>query len=138
MSQLLLGICDAAHDCAAETIPVFVGCLTELREKGIDPEDEESYYGDEEDHGEVDPAVVARGLGQIKNIPIHDTLWSRCILVDPRSRYQKWRKESGGVGSSNGVGVREMLDALVRDGAPSKRTNRPGSSLRAVRNVRSS
>ena len=27
------------------------------------------------------------------------------------------------MGSSDGVGVREMLDALVRDGVPSKRAN---------------
>ena len=63
VSQLLLGVCDAAGDCAAETILVVVGCLAELAEKGIDPEDEESYYSNEEDHGEVDPAVAAKGLG---------------------------------------------------------------------------
>ena len=47
-------------------------------------------------------------------------MWSS---EDLRSRYQKWRDVSGGVGSSDGVGVREMLDALVRDGAVSKQTN---------------
>ena len=123
VSQLLLEVCDAAGDCAAETIPVVVGCLTELAQKGIDPEDEESYYSDEEDHGEVDPAVAAKGLGQVGNVPIQDTLWSRCVPGDLRSRYQKWRDISGGVGSSDGVGVREMLDALVRDGALSRRTS---------------
>ena len=67
VSQLLLGVCDAAGDCATETVPVVVGCLTELAEKG-DLEDEESYYSDEEDHGEVDPAVAAKGLGQVGNV----------------------------------------------------------------------
>ena len=56
MSQLLLGVCNAAGDHAAETIPVVVSCLTELAEKGIDPQHEESYCSDEEDHREVDPA----------------------------------------------------------------------------------
>ena len=102
---------------------MVVGCLTELAEKGIAPEDEESYYSDEEDHGEVDPAVATRGLGQVGNVPIQDTPWSRCVPQDLRSRYQKWRDDSRGVGSSAGVGVREMLDALVRDGALSKHTN---------------
>ena len=37
-SQLLLGIYHVAGDCAAETIPLVVGCSTELAEKGIDPE----------------------------------------------------------------------------------------------------
>ena len=34
--------------------------------------------------------------------------------------YQKWRDVSRGVGSSDGVGVHEMLDALVQDGTLSK------------------
>ena len=46
VSQLLLGVRDAAGDHAAETIPVVVSCLTELAQKGIDPEDEESDYND--------------------------------------------------------------------------------------------
>ena len=41
-------------------------------------------------------------------------------LEDLQNRYRKWRDVSGGVGSPDGVGVREMLDALVRDGALSK------------------
>ena len=123
VSQLLLGVCDATGDCAAETILVVVGCLTELAEKGIDPEDEESYYSDEEDHNEVDPAVAAKGPGQVGDVPTQDKLWSRCVPGDLRSRYQKWRDVSGGVGSSDGVGVREMLDALVRDGALGRRTS---------------
>ena len=68
-------------------------------------------------------AVAARELGQVGNVPIQDTLWSRCVLEDLRSRYRKWRDNSRGVGSSDGVGVSEMLDALVRDGALSKHTN---------------
>ena len=123
MSQLILGICDAAGAETAETIPVVVGCLTELAEKGIDPEDEESYYSDKEDHGEVDPTVAARGLGQVGNVPIAELLWSHCVQEDLRSRYHKWRPETRGVGSSDGVGVREMLDVLVRDGALSKHEN---------------
>ena len=71
----------------------------------------------------MDPAVAAKGLGQVGNVPIRNTLWSRCILEDLRSRYQKWRKGTSGVGSSDGVGVREMLDAWVRDGALSKHMN---------------
>ena len=70
VSQLLLGVCDAVGDCAAETILVVVGCLTEFAENVIDPEDEESYYSDEEDRGEVDPAVAAKGLGQVGILPI--------------------------------------------------------------------
>ena len=70
VSQLIWGICDAAGEGAIEAIPVVVGCLPELTEKGVDPKDEESYYGDEDDHGEVDPAVAARGLGQVGNAPI--------------------------------------------------------------------
>ena len=58
---------------------MVVSCLPELAEKGIDPEDEESYYNSKEDHGEVDPAIAARGLGQVGNVPIQDTLWSRCV-----------------------------------------------------------
>ena len=123
VSQLMLGVCDAAGDCAAETIPVVVGCLTDLAEKGIDPEDEESYYSDEEDLGEVDPVVAAKGLGQVGDVTILDTLWSRCVPEDLRSRYCKWRDVSRGVGSSDGVGVRDMLDALVQDGALSRRTS---------------
>ena len=68
VSRLLLGVGDAAGDCAATMIPVVVGCLTEQAETGIDPEDEESYYSDEEDHGEVDLAVAAKGLGQVGNV----------------------------------------------------------------------
>ena len=89
VSHLLRGVCDAVGDCAMETIPVVVGCLTELAEKGIDPEDEESYYSDKEDHGEVEPTVAAKGLGQEGNVPIKDTLWSRRVPEDLRSRYQK-------------------------------------------------
>ena len=70
VSQLLLRFCDAAGDRAMETIPVVVSCLTELAEKGIDPEDEGSYYNDEEDHGGVDPAVAAKGPGKVGNVPI--------------------------------------------------------------------
>ena len=64
---------------------MVVSCLSELAEKGIDPEDEESYYGDEEDHGEVDPAVAARGLGRVGNVPIQGTLWLRRVPEDLRS-----------------------------------------------------
>ena len=121
---------------------MVVGCFTELVEKGVDPEDENSYYGDEEDQGEVDPSIAAKGLGQVGNVPIQDSLWSRCVPEDLQSQYRKWRSASGGVGSSDGVGVREMLDALVRDGAPSKRAGimdasgkaqvRPKSSTKCV------
>ena len=123
VSQLILEICDAAGTGTAETIPVLVGGLTKLAEKGIDPEDEESYYTDEEDHGEVDPTVSARGLGHVGNVPTAESLWSRCVPEDLRGRYQEWRQETCGVGSSDGVGVREMLHALVRDGALSKHEN---------------
>ena len=82
VSQQLLGVSDVAGDHAAETIPVVVSCLTELAEKGIDPEDEESYCSDEEDHGEVDPAIAARGLGHVGNVLIQDTLWSHCVPED--------------------------------------------------------
>ena len=64
VSQLVLGICDAASSGTAETIPVIVGCSTELAEKGLDVEDEESYCSDEGDYGEVDPTVAARGQGK--------------------------------------------------------------------------
>ena len=64
-----------------------MGCLTELAEKGVDPKDEESYYSDEEDHGEVDPTVAARGPGQVGNVPIAESLWSRCVPEDLRGRY---------------------------------------------------
>ena len=40
VSQLILGICDAARARAAETISMVVGCLSELAEKGVDVEDE--------------------------------------------------------------------------------------------------
>ena len=119
--QLLLGVRHTTHDHAAETMPVVVGCLTKLAEKGFDPEDEDSYYGDEEDKGEVGPSTAAKGLGQVGNVPIQDTLWSRCVPEDLESRYRKWRTDLGGAGSSDGVRVREMLDALVQDGALSKR-----------------
>ena len=138
VSQLMLGVCDAAGDCAAETIPVVVGCLTDPAEKGIDPEDEESYYSDEEDLGEVDPAVAAKGQGQVGDVTILDTLWSRCVPEDLRSRYQKWRDASRGVGSSDGVGVREMLDALVQDGALSRRTSVRQASGKAQARPKSS
>ena len=106
----------------------MVGCLSELTEKGIDSEDEESYYSDEEDHGEVDLTVAARGLGQVGTVPIAETLWSRCAPEDLRSRYQKWRQETRAVGASDGVGVREMLDALVWDGALGNRANVSGKA----------
>ena len=121
VSQLLLGVRDAAGDHIAETIAVVVGCLAELSEKGFDLEGDDSYYSDKEDQGEVDPSIAAKGLGQVESVPILDTLWSRCVPEDLQSRYRKWRTDSGGVGSSDGVGVREMLEALVRDGALSKR-----------------
>ena len=54
--------------------PMVAGCLTELAEKGIDPEDEESYNSDLEDHGELDPTVAARGLGQVGNMPTAEPL----------------------------------------------------------------
>ena len=111
VSQLKLGICDAAGTGTAETIPVVVGCLTELGEKGIDPKDEESYYSDEEDHREANPTVAARGLGRVGNVPTAESLWSRCVPEDFRCRYQKWRQETHRVGSLDRVGVREMLDA---------------------------
>ena len=38
VSQLILGICDAAGARAAETISVVVGCLSELAEKGVEDE----------------------------------------------------------------------------------------------------
>ena len=41
VSQLILGICDTAGEGATEAIPVVVGCLSELDEKGFDPENEE-------------------------------------------------------------------------------------------------
>ena len=91
VSQLVSGICDAAGMGTSETVPVVVGCLTELAEKGIDQEDEESYYSDEEDDGEVNPTVAARGLGHVGNVPIAESLWSRCVLGDPRDRYRRWR-----------------------------------------------
>ena len=123
VSQLILGISDAAGTGTVEIIPVVVGCLTELAQKGIDPEDEESYYNDEEDHGEVDPTVAARGLGQVGNVATAESPWSRCVPEDLRGRYQKWRQETHGAGLSDGVGVREMLDALVWDGALRKHKN---------------
>ena len=120
VSQLVLGICDAAGTGTAETVPVVVGCLTGLAEKGIGPEDEESYYNDEDDDGEVDPTVAARGLGQVGNMPTAESLWSRCVPGYLRDRYRRWRQETHGVGASDGLGVREILDTLVRDGAPRK------------------
>ena len=74
VSQLISGNCDATGTGTAETTPVVVGCLTEWAEKGIDPEYEESYYSDEEDHGEVDPTVATRGQGQVGNVPIAESL----------------------------------------------------------------
>ena len=131
VSHLMLGICNAARDGAKEVIPMVVGCLSALCEKGVDSKHEEGYYNDEEDDGEGDPAVAARGLGQVGNVPMQDTLWSRCVPEDLRSRYQKWRRETSGVGSSRGVGLREMLDALVRDGALSKHMNMHEASGKA-------
>ena len=95
VSQLVLGICDAAGMGTSETVPVLVGCLTELAEKGIDLEDEESYYSGEEDDGEVDPTVAARGLGQVGNVPIADSPWSRCVPGDLRDRYRRQIPETG-------------------------------------------
>ena len=89
VSQLVLGICDAAGTGTAETVPVVVGRLTELAEKGIDPEDEESYYSDEEDNGEVDPTVAARGLGQVGNVLIAESPWSRYVTEDFRDGYRR-------------------------------------------------
>ena len=89
VSLLVLGICDAAGMGTAETVPVVVGCLTKLAEKGIDPEDEESYYSDEEDADdrEVHPMVAARRRGQVGNVPISKSLWSRCVPGDLRDKY---------------------------------------------------
>ena len=53
---------------------------------------------------------------------------------DLQNLYQKRRDISGGVGSSDGVGVREMLDALVQNGALSKHASiREASSKARVR-----
>ena len=124
VSQPVSGICNAAGMGTSETVPVVVGCLTELAKKGIDPEDEESYYSDEDDDdGEVNPTVAARGLGHVGNVPIGETMWSRCVPGDLRDRYRRWRQETHGVGKSDGVGVREMPDALVRDGVLRKHEN---------------
>ena len=49
VSQLLPGVHDAVGDHTAQTILVVVGCLTELAEKGIDPEDKDRCYSDKED-----------------------------------------------------------------------------------------
>ena len=70
---------------------MVVGRLTELADKGIDPDDEESYYSDEEDEGEVHPTVAARGLGQVGNVPIAQSPWLRCAPDDLRDRYRRWR-----------------------------------------------
>ena len=121
VSQLFLGVRDAADDHTTKTMPVVAGYLTELAERGLAPEDEDSYYSEEEDQGEVDLSIAAKRLGQVGNVLIRDTLWSRCVPADLQSRYRKWRTNSGSVGSSDGVGVREMLDALVRNGALSNR-----------------
>ena len=132
VSQLVLGICDPAGTGTAETVTVVVGCLTELAEKGISLEDEESYYSDEDDDGEVDPTVAARGLGQVGNVPIAESLWSRYVPGDLRDRYRRWRQETHGMGASDGVGVREMLDALVRDGEQRNHENMRQASSKAV------
>ena len=100
---------------------MVVGCLTELAEKGIDPEDEDSCYSNKEEQEGVDPTVAARGLGLVGCVPLQSTLWSRYVPSNIQAKYREWKERSEGVGPSDGVGVREMLDALVRDGALSKR-----------------
>ena len=143
VSQLILRICDAAGTGTVETLPVVVSCLTELAENGIDPEDEESYYTDEEDHGEVNPTVAARGLGQVGNGPLADSPWSRCVPEHLNSRYQKWRQETHGV--ADGVGVREMqcwmpwfgMERCANTRTCGKAAVRHMSDLKVVGNVNS-
>ena len=91
----------------------------------------------------MDPTIVVRGLGPLGRVPLHDTLRSRYVPSNLQKRFREWREESGaGVGPSDGWGLRKMLDALVRDGALSKRDKlgvasgkaqvRPKSSERCV------
>ena len=38
VGQLLLGVYEVAGERGAEALPMVVGCLTEMAEKGLDPE----------------------------------------------------------------------------------------------------
>ena len=100
---------------------MVVGRLIELAEKGIDLEHEDSYYNDEEEQEGVDPTIAARSLGPVGYVRLQNTLWSRYVPSNLQEKYREWKERSGGVGPFDGVGVSEMLDTLVRDGALSKR-----------------
>ena len=73
MRQLLLGVYEAAGDSGTATLPE-AACLTKLAEKGINPELEDSYDSDEEEHEGVDPTIAARGLVPMGCVPLQNTL----------------------------------------------------------------
>ena len=107
IGQLLLGVYEAAWERGAEMLPMVVGCLTEMAEKGLDAEDKDSYYSDEEEPEGVDPTIAARGLGPVGCAPLQETLWSQYVPSNLQKRYRnKNVGGGGGVGPSHGVGVR--------------------------------
>ena len=82
-----------------------------------EPDEDESYYSDEECEDDVKPEVAAKVAGQIGNVLLHESLSSRCVSKDLKGKYENGMEQTAGVGTWTDVGVREMLCALVRDGA---------------------
>ena len=81
-----------------------MGCLTELAEKGIDPEGKESYCSNKEEQETVDGAIATKDLGPVGCVPLQDTLWSRYARSNQQEKYYAWKERFGGVGPSNSVG----------------------------------
>ena len=113
---LVLGIVAVATKSEGVSLTVLVSVLTKVPERGLEEDLDDSYYTDEEE-SDVSPELASRGLGSVGNLPLTRTLWDRYIPSDLRDTYIQWLHSTGGGGGSAGLGVNEMLQALVWDGA---------------------
>ena len=124
---LALGIADVATKSEGVSLNVLVLVLTKVPEKGLEEDLDDSYYSDEEEE-DASPELASKGLGSVRSVPVARSLWDRFIPSALKDIYIRWLHSSGGVGSSVGLGVSEVLKALVRDGALSAgELNRPSS-----------
>ena len=114
---LLSGVMEVAGSQALGALTSVLQALDTMPEDDWEDEDEESYYSDEDGEEDVSPDLAGTGIRECGRVQLSESLWRRAVPDDLLEKYREWLKDTGGVGGSKGVGVKEMLESLVEGGS---------------------
>ena len=94
--------------------------LETILEEGLSQASEESYYDDEEPEP-VSLQLARRGIGEVGNVKMADTIWRRCVPKDLLRTYQAWdKKYASGIPMVDSPAVGDMLSS-IRAAGPLKK-----------------